>query len=264
MTTSTAASSPSLLRWFDRPRDAAPSASTLDSSDDASDEDPVFATWGESALFYDPPYASDLHDAMAWELVKHLDDACGLRDGVTAPSVGDCAARADFLVEAPSGLRVAFVLTEPDEGPVADDVTPDGPETHARQRDALLIGTGTADVVYRVRRTDAAHRLHDVLLLAARWERALFSGRAQTNLQTLAAPEARGATIHPGVHTVALTYAAAHGCTLVDVPGGDAPTDTLVVDRLDRRHPVTWREACQAARARLQPRHAMRAYTKTE
>lgn len=256
MTTSTAASSSSLLRWLDRSRDA---ASSPDASDDAADDPST--TWGEPTLFYNPPYADALHDAVAWELVKHLDDACGLRDGVTAPSVGDCAARADFLVEAPSGLRVAFVLTSPGEGPVADDVTPDGPETCARQRDALLIGTGTADVVYRVRRADATHRLHDVLLLAARWDRALFTGRAQTNLQTLAAPEARRATVHPGVHAVSLTYAAANGCSLVDA--ADAPADTLVVDRLDRRHPDTWRAACQAARARLQPRHAVRAYATT-
>lgn len=257
MTTSTAfsASPAPLPRWFDRSRDASADTSGTDTSGaDAPTTDDAPAVWSEPALFYDPPYASDLHDAVAWELVKHLDDACGLRADVTAPPVGDCTARADFLVEAPSGLRVAFVLTGPGDGPVGDDALPDGPETCARERDALLIGTGTADVVYRVRRVDVAHRLHDVLLLAARWDRALFTRRAQTNLQTLAAPEAYRATVHPGVHTVSLAYAAARGCTLVDAD--DAPADTLIVDRLDRRHPDTWQKACQTARARLQPRRA--------
>lgn len=187
----------------------------------ASNSD-VPATLSEASLFYDPPYATPLDDALAWHLVKYLAPSHGLRyrvdvlgDG-TAPDHG-----VDFVVE--HGDRRTGLLVE---GP--DDDRLDGVA-------ARVLATGHVDVLYRVRTSDVLYRLHDLLLLMSRWDPSLFAERGRTNLGTLASPDAQ--SVHPrrGTPDATVHYTSssdAHACALVDTD--ERPSDTLHIERLMR------------------------------
>lgn len=197
----------------------------------------------EPSLFYDPPYATPLHDALAWHLVKYLAPALGLRSH-PRPESSIPLPTADFLVES-GRRRVALILT---------DSTSNDTEWH---RDALWIGEGHADAVLRFRIADLEHRLPDALYLWTRWMPALFSERGRTNLSTLASPVACQPP-RSSNRTVTLRYAdsRAHLCTLLDV--ASLPPDTLVVRRLLRQRPDVWRPAFERARSASSHRPAPR------
>jgi hypothetical protein len=119
--------------------------------------------------------------------------------------------------------------------------------------DALLVGDGTADVVYRIREADLVHRLPDVLLVVARWEPELLSDRGRVNLDRLASPEAREACVSAQAVEVRLSYAGAdHACSLV-LNTGTEPSDTLVVRRFDRCRPGPWSDLYAGARRPVDP-----------
>ena len=69
-------------------------------------------------------------------------------------------------------------------------------EEQERYRDALVIGSGALDVLYRFRAADLLYRPHDALHVAAMWDPSLFSERGRINLHTLAItrPERRSHT----------------------------------------------------------------------
>jgi len=192
-------------------------------------------------LFYDPPYATALHDALAWHLVKYLAPSLGLRSHPRSASP-DALPAVDFLVEG-GRQRVALILTDPSAGEPNED------------RDALWIGKGHADAVLRFRAADLEHRLPDALFLWTRWMPALFSERGRTNLSTLASPVARQHSRNAN-RTVTLRYAdpGAHLCTLLDA--GSSPPDSLVVRRLLRQRPDVWRPAFERARSAPSSRRA--------
>lgn len=179
----------------------------------------------EPSLFYDPPYADPLHDAFAWHLVKYLARGSGLRHQVEGPRVGTLALGFDFVVER-GGRRIGFMCS----------ASPDGAE-HDRRCDALRIGCGAVDVLYRLRTDDIEHHLNDVLLLVAKWDAALFSERGRINLHTLAHPAARAAQPHPTDTVVTVRYDATD----------TAPTDALRLQRLSRAHPEGWLPAYERA-----------------
>ena len=181
---------------------------------------------GEPALFYDPPYATPHDDLLAWHLVKYLDEEGGLRYRVPGGSGAD-APCVHFLIEH-QHCRVGLMYRDGED---------DG---NARLSDALLMGTGAVDVLYRLRATEDVDRLHDMLYLAARWDRALFSDRGRINLERLASPAARSARVRPIDTTLCLRYGADEGVPL--------PSETLVVQRLSQHHPEAWMPAYERAR----------------
>jgi hypothetical protein len=208
----------------------------------------------EPSLFYDPPYATPLDEAFAWHLVKYLAPASGLQAQVEGPVAGAGAgalpARLDFLVERGPHRRVGLVWRTSDD-PARD-----------RLHDALVMGSGLVDVLYRLRPEDVAHRLHDALLVAARFDPSLFSERGRINLGTLAMPEARACRPASGTSVVHVHYdddATAPGATVDLLGSGEAPPPDLEVRRLDVVHDAAWRPAFDRVRATYGPSSPRRA-----
>lgn len=134
----------------------------------------------DPSLFYEPPYERPLEDTFIWHLVKYLNPV----DGVLyqARAATPCApCWVDFVVEL-NGRRIAFEI-----GDLEDAA--DGRQEALR--DALVVGSGAVDTLYRLRAADVLDALHEVLYLIARWEPELFSHRGHVNLRTLAAPAVR-------------------------------------------------------------------------
>ena len=192
----------------------------------------------EPTLFYNPPYERPLEDEFAWHLVKYLSPVSGLlyQERIATPGG---AFWVDFVVEHGSASgpvhRIGFECGDLEE--VARD------DENDRLRDALLVGTGALDVLYRFRGQDLLHRLHDALLVAAKWDGDVFSHRGRINLSTLASPEAVTADPRPHEALLRLAY---HHAEDLDAHEDDAfawpaqaPSD-LVVRRFSRTHPATW------------------------
>ena len=190
----------------------------------------------EPSLFYDPPYERPLEDEFAWHLVKYLNPISGLLYQAPAQTPGGTF-WVDFVVECGAASepvrRIGFEIGD------LEPATPD--DEGERLRDALLIGTGALDVLYRFRGPDVLHRLHDCLLLVARRDADLFTHRGRINLETLASPEAAAYRPHRHDATLQLAYERAED---VDVYDGDvfawpaeAPPE-LVVRRLSHDHPA--------------------------
>ena len=191
----------------------------------------------EPSLFYDPPYERPLEDEFAWHLVKYLSPVSGLLYQAPARTPGGTF-WVDFVVERGGGSEpVRRIGFEIGEGAAAQN------DEAERLRDALLVGTGALDVLYRFRAPDVLHRLHDCLLLAARRDSDLFTHRGQVNLQTLASPEAAAYRPHHHDATFRLAYAQAED---LDACEGDAfawPAEApseLVVRRLSHDRPAAW------------------------
>ncbi len=196
----------------------------------------------EPSLFYDPPYELPLEDEFAWHLVKYLNPVTALayQQKIETP----CAHFwVDFVVEQ-GGRRIGFEcgnLEEPRD------------EEQERFREALMLGAGGLDVLYRFRAVDLLHRLHDCLYLAARWEKELFSKRGHINLDTLASAEARSCPFRQRDTEVRLSYPAPEvqdeeGENHAWPEGGRAPLD-LVVHRISRDNPAGWVRAYDQALA---------------
>ena len=193
----------------------------------------------EPSLFYDPPYERPLEDEFAWHLVKYLRPITGLRYQVRVET--PCAPLwVDFLVEH-GARRVGFEV-----GPMDGAID----EEQDRLRDALVIGSGALDVLYRFRGADLMYRLHDALLLAAHWDAGLFTERGRINLNTLASPEAR--TCHPRPHetTARILYTVPAEEGAIDGEPFTYPEEMpgeLIVRRLSRANPSAWMRDYDAA-----------------
>lgn len=193
--------------------------------------------FGEPALFYDPPYATPLDDAVAWHLVKYLAPACSLQSCVPFPEADRPDLRADFVIEHPA-TSVALMLTD---GAIGE---------RDRRRDAVWVGRNAADAVVRFQVPDVAYRLHDALWLWTQWMPDLFSERGRINLSTLASPVARQQSARPDAQgTVTLHYGPdpATTCALLDVDAPDRPDDTLTAHCFRRPHPEVWQSDHQRA-----------------
>jgi hypothetical protein len=204
-----------------RERAAGPSASPL------PHRTPAPPLLDEPSLFYDPPYADPVHDTFAWHLVKYLKPGSGLRHQVDGPRAPTVDLGIDFVVEQGT-WRVGFMCGASDAG-----------REHDRRCDALRIGQAAVDVLYRLRAEDVEARLHDALLLVAKWDAALFSERGRINLNTLATSEARA--VHPGPDDTVVTVA-------YDAAREAVEADTLRIVRVSRSHPEGWRPVYEQAR----------------
>lgn len=212
----------------------------------AGDLFPLPAPPGLPEVHVEPPYPGALQDELAWHLVKYLREDARLHTevAVEVPATaerGPAYFTLDLAIDLPAEdgqtRRIAF------EAAPARSVLRD----HDRllRRDANVLAVGGADVIYRLRGSDLLHRMADVLYLASKWDPSLFSERGRINLDTLAEPETKAATVRPEQPSVLVAY------TLGDDPEHDAPerqlwhvangmTPHILVRRLDRRLPAVW------------------------
>jgi len=187
----------------------------------------------EPTLFYDPPYERPLEDEFAWHLVKYLTPVCSLAYQHRVKTPGGTF-WIDFVVEFRS-RRFGFEI---------GDLSEVGDEEQERLRDALIVGTGAVDVLYRFRGADVLHRLHDCLTLIARWEPELFSTRGHVNLNTLATSEAYSSKPKPSDTEYRITYSRPsfedeYEGESFEWPERDAEPE-LVVRRFARGYPAGW------------------------
>lgn len=172
---------------------------------------------------YDPPYETPLEDELAWHLVKYL----------------RANARLDYqakIVTAGGTFWVDFVLTIGQQriGIECGLLDAEADTQAERFRDALVVGSGAVDVLYRMRGTDLFYRMEDLLYLLAQAHSDAFTPRACINLERLASPEAVAAEARPEADLLLVAYPTFEGS-----PVDAAPTD-LRLKRLSQRQPAAW------------------------
>lgn len=206
-----------------------------------------------------PPYPGAVQDELAWHLVKYLREDAVLQSEVeveipAGPDRAPAFFTLDFVVEIPVDgapgevRRIAF---EAGGGRTVAD--------HERRlrRDATLLAYGVVDTVYRLRGSDLAHRIEDVLFLVSQWDADAFSERGRINLKTLASREARGVALRPEQPSVLVPYAAGDGTgddaerDLWHVANGLAPH--VLVRRLDRRFADVWGAYAEQPLRKVEP-----------
>jgi hypothetical protein len=132
-----------------------------------------------SPVIYDPPYDSPLEDLFAWNVSKYFDPSVDLHKQVEVDTI--CGR-----------FRMDFVATLGDSG-VAFEC--DGAQYHDELRDewrdAMILGGGKVDFIYRLRGHDLVHHLEDCLYLVSKLNPDLFSGRGLGTLSALASDEAK-------------------------------------------------------------------------
>lgn len=213
----------------------------------------------ESTLFYDPPYETPLDDRMARYLVAYLSPAASLsyQSRVWTPWM-EC--RFDFLIDFGT-RRVAIDYRD----------TPENLRTAVEDHDALALGSGNVDVIYRVRRTDLSENPFDVLNLIARWDAHLFTPHACRLFAANATNEALGVRVGDGDDLAAVAYRAStpdryrmpsnseSGVPVVQASDAHLSEDDefewpsanrggeLIVRRLDRGYPEHWHRQYERA-----------------
>ncbi len=205
----------------------------------------------EPSLFYDPPYECRRDDEVAWRLMRTLAPQNALQYRTVVLTPDDCF-RVDFLIERERGPyphRVGLLL-----GAAEDE--------DAVLHDALIVGAGAVDVLYRLPSDDLERRLIDALYLMAQWDPALFRTGGQAWLRRRASEEACGTSVRAAEAEAAVDYPA--GLVAVrpgEIPERPAPASRPVLRRWDRRHPAAWARAYGRAlerydRNRAWPRRA--------
>lgn len=199
----------------------------------------------EVTLFYDPPYESDLDDAMARFLVAYLVPAASL--SYRAEVWSACGtSRFDFLIDLGT-RRIAMDYTD----------TPVNLETAlVEDNDALALGSGNVDVVLRVRRQDLEERLFDCLHVLAKWEPSLFTPYGHRVFARRASESARCVYPEPeaGVATIYYTgESEGDPMTIEDVLSGEmfewpeGERDSVVMRRMSADQPDYWRRQYERA-----------------
>ena len=209
---------------------------------------------------YVPSYPGALQDELAWHLVKYLREDAVLKSEVEievpeGPGHGPAFFTLDFVVEVPVGPgvpEVRRVALEVGGGRTLQD--------HDRRlrRDATLLGYGAVDTIYRLRGSDLAERMEDVLFLASQWDADVFSERGRINLRTLASAEAKHVGVRPEQPSVLVPYAldpetaeAEPDRHLWHVANGQAPH--ILVRRLDRRFADVWGAYAERPMRKVEP-----------
>lgn len=127
---------------------------------------------------YLPPYDSPLENDFAYQVVKYLDEVVDLQAQYHVKTICGLFV-VDFVVTSSSGRRVGFEC--------------DGKEFHNTSRDewrdAMILGSGELDAIYRLRGADIIFQLDNILFLLSRCEKELFSERGHRNLKSLVHPD---------------------------------------------------------------------------
>lgn len=122
---------------------------------------------------YEPPYDSPIEDIFAWELVKFLPEDADLRPQVKVETQCETY-RIDFVCKS-GGWTVGFEC----DGQGFHD------EERDEWRDALIMGTGRVNAIYRIRGRSIFHQIGRALYLVSLYEDKIFSDRGCTNLKLL-------------------------------------------------------------------------------
>lgn len=212
---------------------------------------PTPAVLDEPSLFYDPPYEDALTDALAYRLVRTLAPGCTLQHRAVVLTPDDCF-RVDFLVEHGRGAaqrRFGMLIDAP------AGTTPD-------RHDALVVGTGAVDVLYRFRRADLERHRLDALYLMSQWDPALFRASGRVWLARHASDVARRAEVRALQGEQHLHYPQAPvNVRPGELPERPAPASDLFVRRWSQQHPAHWVRAYSEAlqhysRSQAWPRRA--------
>ncbi|MBO1897593.1 hypothetical protein HNW13_017795 [Shewanella sp. BF02_Schw] len=137
-------------------------------------------------VLYHPPYDSPIENRFAMWFAKYADDSITLTSQVNASTLCGLFVL-DFVLEDDNGYRVGIEC--------------DGKEYHCENRDewrdAMILGGGHIDVIYRLRGVDINYRIEDCLYLLAKLEPSFFSERRLHGLVDLASDEVlRRSPIH--------------------------------------------------------------------
>lgn len=210
----------------------------------------------QTSLFYDPPYDSELDDWIARNLIAYLSPAASLeyKANIRTPWM---RCRFDFLIDLGT-RRVAIDYTD----------TPEHVHTAlVEDNDALAMGSGNVDVIFRIRRRDLEERLFDVLHVLAMWEstlftpygRRIFSNRASSAVRRAAPSTANDLVVISYESPTTLEELVGYAASNTDEEYGleEAPfdwpnasvADDLVIRRIGRENPTYWDR--QYARASL-------------
>ena len=194
----------------------------------------------QASLFYDPPYDNALDDALAQHLVAYLTPAATLdyKATVWTPWM-EC--RFDFLIDVGT-RRIAIDYTDTPEHMLTALV---------EDNDALAMGYGGVDVIFRVRAEDAECRLFDILHLIARWDPSLFTpyGRRIFAQRASAAALAADPDVTDDLAVVSYEGSLASEEAVeepFDWPEEES-ADALVVRRLGRENPGYWKRQYERA-----------------
>ncbi len=129
---------------------------------------------------YSPPYDSPIEDLFAYNAIKYLADDVELTTQVPINTI--CGR---FVLD--------FVAVSPTAGKIAIEC--DGKEFHEESRDewrdAMILGCGFVDVIYRLRGSDIHYHIEDLLYLISRRDPNVISERGAINLASLATAEAK-------------------------------------------------------------------------
>lgn len=200
------------------------------------------------SLLYDPPYESELDDALARNLVAYLVPAAGLEYKAEIQTVHSVS-RFDFLIDLGT-RRIAIDYTD----------TPDNLETAlVEDNDALVLGSDLVDGVFRIRRSDLERNLYDCLHLICKWEPNLFTPYGHRVFASHASDEARGVYPEPEASLAWVYYRQRSpkwlslviddtvGAEVFEWPESGDEDDHIVVRKMSREHPEYWRRQYERA-----------------
>jgi len=127
---------------------------------------------------FDPPYDSPIEEKFASYAAKYFDESIDLETQIEFNTI--CGLfRVDFVATTPDGFVTVFEA--------------DGKEYHDEHRDewrdAMIMGTGKVDEIYRIRGSDLIYKLDDLFYVLSVLSPQLFNERQIKNLSVLASEE---------------------------------------------------------------------------
>ena len=196
----------------------------------------------EVSLFYDPPYENELDDRLARHLVAYLTPAASLEYKATVWTAY-MSCRFDFLIDLGTRRVAVDYSSTPDDlaGALVED------------NDALALGSGVVDMIFRVRRRDLEERMYDCLHVIAQWEPHLFTPYGRRIFASRSSHIGRRAVPSKDQDLFSIVYPSpapeeflAFG-DLIEWPSPDAEREEIVLRRLSRENPAYWERQFERA-----------------